>query len=133
MVATSSPRSPRTWRAGLRPTRSAAPSAIPCVCPRSLRNGHTDGHVTGHVVHVDRFGNLITDIPGGWVGEGRWCVEIAGRRINQFGTTYADATAGALLILVSSAGTLEIAARDGNAAAQLGVGVGDAAILRPVV
>ena len=94
---------------------------------------HTDGHVAGHVIHVDRFGNLITDIPGGWVGEGRWCVEIAGRRISQFGTTYADATAGALLILVSSAGTLEIAARDGNAAAQLGVGVGEAAIFRPVL
>ena len=88
--------------------------------------------MAGHVIHLDRFGNLITDIPGGWVGEGRWCVEIASRRISHFGTTYADAPAGALLFLVSSAGTLEIAARDGNAAAQLGVGVGEAAILGPV-
>ena len=36
---TSSPRPPRTSRAGLRPVRSAALSAIPCVCPRSLRIG----------------------------------------------------------------------------------------------
>ena len=102
---------------------------LPTVAPQR----RADGHVAGHIIHVDRFGNLITDIPGGWVDEGRWCVEIAGRRISHFGTTYADATTGALLILVSSAGTLEIAARDGNAAAQLGVGVGEAAILRPVV
>ena len=105
------------------------PVRLPTVAP--LRRA--DGHVAGHVIHVDRFGNLITDIPGGWVGEGRWCVEIAGRQMSQFGATYADATSGTLLILVSSAGTLEIAARDGNAAAQLGVGVGETTILRPIV
>ena len=104
------------------------PVRLPSIAPEQ----HADRGVTGRVVHVDRFGNLITNILGGWVDEGRWYVEIAGRRISRFGTTYADATVGALLILVSSAGTLEIAARDGNAAAQLSVGVGEAAILRPI-
>jgi S-adenosylmethionine hydrolase len=104
------------------------PVRLPMVAPQR----RADGHVAGHVIHVDRFGNLITDIPGGWVHEGRWCVEIAGRRISQVGMTYADATTGALLMLVSSAGTLEIAARGGNAAAQLGVGVGETTILRPI-
>ena len=118
---------------GVAPHALGSPISDPVRLPTVAPQRRADGHVAGHVIHVDRFGNLITDIPGGWVGEGRWCVEIAGRRISQFGTTYADATAGALLILVSSAGTLEIAARDGNAAALLGVGVGEAAILRPVV
>jgi S-adenosyl-L-methionine hydrolase (adenosine-forming) len=119
--------------------RGVAPHALgsligdPVRLPTAAPLRRADGHVAGHVIHVDRFGNLITDIPGGWVGENRWCIEIAGRRISHFGTTYADATAGALLILVSSAGTLEIAARDGNAAAQLGVRVGEAAILGPIV
>ena len=118
--------------------RGVAPHALgsligdPVRLPTAAPLRRADGHVAGHVIHVDRFGNLITDIPGGWVDEGRWYVEIAGRRVSQFGATYADATAGALLILVSSAGTLEIAARDGNAAAQLGVGVGETTILRPV-
>ena len=117
---------------GVAPHALGRPISDPVRLPLVAPQRRADGHVTGHVIHVDRFGNLITDIPGEWVGEGRRCVEIAGRRISQFGMAYADATAGVLLILVSSAGTLEIAARDGNAATLLGVGVGDAAILRPV-
>ena len=117
---------------GVAPHALGSPISDPVRLPAVAPQRRADGSVTGRVVHVDHFGNLITDIPGGWMGEGHWSVEIAGRRINRFGTTYADATAGALLILVSSAGTLEIAACDGNAAAQLGVGVGETAILRPI-
>jgi S-adenosyl-L-methionine hydrolase (adenosine-forming) len=117
---------------GIAPHALGSPITDPVRLPLVAPQRRTDGHVAGHVVRVDRFGNLITDIPGGWVGEDCWCVEIAGRRISQFGMTYADVTTGALLILMSSAGTLEIAARDGNAAVLLGVGVGEAVILRPV-
>ena len=104
------------------------PVRLPLVMPQH----HDDGHVTGHIIHVDRFGNLITDIPGGWVRDNRWYTEIAGQRISQFGTTYESAAAGALLALVSSAGTVEIAVRGGNAAARLSVGVGEAVTLWPV-
>jgi S-adenosylmethionine hydrolase len=117
---------------GVAPRTLGSPISDPVRLPTVAPLRRADGHVAGRVIHVDHFGNLITDIPGGCVGEGRWCVEIAGRRISHFGTTYADATTGALLLLVSSAGTLEIAARDGNAAAQLGVGVGETTILRPI-
>ena len=118
---------------GVAPHALGSPISDPVRLPLVASQRHRDGHVTGQVVLVDHFGNLITDIPGGWVSEGRWYAEIADRRINHFGGTYADATAGAFLILMSSAGTLEIAARDGNAAALLGVGVGEALNLRPVV
>jgi S-adenosylmethionine hydrolase len=117
---------------GVAPRTLGSPISDPVRLPTVAPLRRADGHVAGRVIHVDHFGNLITDIPGGCVGEGRWCVEIAGRRISHFGTTYADATTGALLLLVSSAGTLEIAARDGNAAAHLGVGVGETTILRPI-
>ena len=102
------------------PLRWAASSAIRCVCPWSLRS-RTDGPVTGHVVHVDRFGNLITDVPAAWVGGVGVPYET---RAGDQPCTYADAPVGALLMLVGSAGTLEIAERDGNAAALLGVGAG---------
>jgi S-adenosyl-L-methionine hydrolase (adenosine-forming) len=117
---------------GVPPREFGSPISDPVRMPTAAPQRTAEGHVTGHAIHVDRFGNLITDIPGRWAGEGRWCVEIAGRRINQFGATYADAPSGTLLFLVSSAGTLEIAVRDGNATAQLGVGVGEPVILRPV-
>jgi S-adenosylmethionine hydrolase len=117
---------------GVAPRTLGSPISDPVRLPTVAPQRRADGHVAGHIIHVDRFGNLITDIPGGWVDEGRWCVEIAGRQVSQFGATYEVAETGTLLVLVSSAGTLEIAARDGNAAAQLGVGVGEAAILEPV-
>jgi S-adenosylmethionine hydrolase len=69
------------------------------------------------VVHVDRFGNLITDIGG---GELRGAVRIAGRTIEPV-TTFADVEAGALLAYVGSAQTIEIAVREGSAAERLGV------------
>lgn len=117
---------------GVVPHALGSPISDPVRLPQVAPDRRTDGQVTGHIVHVDHFGNLITDIVARWVGEGRWCVELAGRHISQFGTTYADVAAGAQVILVSSAGTLEIATRDGNAAVQLGVGVGEPVILRPV-
>ena len=103
------------------------PVRLPLVMPQR----HSDGHITGHIIHVDRFGNLITDISGGWLQDRCWRAEIAGRRISQFGATYADATSGVLLVLVNSYGTVEIAVREGNAAARLGVGVGEPVILWP--
>jgi hypothetical protein len=116
---------------GTVPRDLGSPVTDPVRLPELAAQRGADGHFIGHIIHVDRFGNLITDIPGGWMRGGRWYAEVAGRRIGHFGSTYADAVAGALLILVSSGGTLEIAARDGNAAAQLNVGVGEVVILRP--
>jgi S-adenosylmethionine hydrolase len=85
---------------------------------------HGDGYITGQVIYVDRFGNLITDIPGEWVVGDGWHCEIAGRQIERVTMSYAAAAQGGLLALVSSAGTVEIAVRDGNAASLLGVSVG---------
>lgn len=77
----------------------------------------------GSVVHVDRFGNLITDIPASWV-PGSACVVVAGRRVGPMRRTYGDVRAGELVALIGSAGFLEISVRNGSAAAVLGVGPG---------
>ncbi len=76
----------------------------------------------GSVRTVDRFGNLVTDIPGSALESG--CeVEIAGRRIVA-ASTYGDVSPGQLVALVGSDGTVEVAVRDGSAASALGVGPG---------
>jgi hypothetical protein len=85
-----------------------------------------DGRVDGQVVHVDQFGNLITDIPAEWVADGRWLCRVGGEVITRLSGTYADASPGALVALVSSGDTVEIAERDGNAARRLGVKAGEA-------
>ncbi|MEQ8329090.1 MAG: SAM-dependent chlorinase/fluorinase [Longimicrobiales bacterium] len=76
----------------------------------------------GRVRTVDRFGNLVTDVPGERLAAG---VEMAGRRIGSAGT-YGEVAIGALVALVGSDGTVEVAVRDGSAAERLGVGVGEA-------
>jgi S-adenosyl-L-methionine hydrolase (adenosine-forming) len=67
------------------------------------------GH--GRVVHVDRYGNLITDLPAADAGG---AVAIAGQTLPLV-TTYEDVAPGKLLAYIGSQGTVEIAVRDGRA------------------
>jgi len=71
------------------------------------------------VVHVDHYGNLVSNIAGDRAADAR--VQVAGRELS-LQTTYGDVAPGELLAYVGSFGLLEIAARDGSAAAVLGIG-----------
>ncbi|HXX48783.1 MAG TPA: SAM-dependent chlorinase/fluorinase [Myxococcota bacterium] len=82
----------------------------------------------GEVVHVDRFGNLITNLTAPEAA-GAASVELAGRRL-PLSRTYGDAAPGALVALVGSSGKIEIAANGASAAAALGAGAGLVVILR---
>jgi S-adenosyl-L-methionine hydrolase (adenosine-forming) len=82
----------------------------------------------GEILFVDHFGNLITNIPGEALTAK---VQPVGVKVNDFEVSrwvrsYAEAEAGAVIALVSSAGLLEIALSQGNAARKLGVDVGTA-------
>jgi len=78
----------------------------------------------GHIVHVDRFGNLISNVPGDWLGgETNWVAEISGYYASLH-RTYADVVTGALLALVGSHGYLEFAVNGGSAAEIVAAGVG---------
>jgi S-adenosylmethionine hydrolase len=83
-----------------------------------------NGEIAGHVIHVDRFGNLMTNIPGAWLAGRTWTCEIAGVLVRGPDSTYAAAPGGGLLLLVSSNGAAEIAAREASAAERLGAGSG---------
>ena len=78
---------------------------------------HADG-VNGVVVHVDRFGNLVTNIPAGEaVGE---CFVRVGRMEVEVRNTYGDVDVGELVAHAGSRGLVEIAMRDGRAADRIG-------------
>jgi S-adenosylmethionine hydrolase len=85
------------------------------------------GRLSGVVLYVDRFGNLVTNIDAAALAAFP-CREvsttIADVQVRGIATAYADVERGALLAVVGSFGLLEIARRDGSAAAALGVGVG---------
>ena len=101
-------------------TRIGDPVRRPALMAKRLGNGE----IGGHVVHVDRFGNLISNIPVSWLGNAIWECQVGGERIVGPSQTYASAAPGELLLLISSNGTAEIAMREGNASQRLGVRAG---------
>ncbi len=85
--------------------------------------------LVGHVVHVDRFGNLITDLTGADLRRfARPTVFVAGGKIAEISHHYAERTG--LLALVGSSGYLEVAIAGASAATALGLKVGDEVVLR---
>src|SRR5258706_8709640 len=85
---------------------------------------HHDGTaVMGEVLYVDRFGTLISNIPGPDVEPGVR-IRVAGTDVGALRRTFGDVERGTLVAFVGSGGTVEVAVRDGSAARLLGVGVG---------
>ncbi len=105
----------------------------------------SDGSLLGEVIHVDAFGNLVTNIrredlvalldsdAGSEPQElaERFRVETAGSSIVALSETYAAVTAGALLALIGSSGRLEVSINLGNAAWYLGVAAGEPVRVQP--
>lgn len=87
------------------------------------------GGIAGRIIHIDHFGNCITNITVRHLEEAgidqNLVVEIIDQRIEGLCRTYADVAPGALVALIGSSGRLELSVRNGNAARTLGVGVGD--------
>jgi S-adenosylmethionine hydrolase len=79
--------------------------------------------VVGEVIYVDRFGTLVSNIPGSQVDPGVR-VKVADTEVGALRRTYGDVEPGQLLAYVGSGGTVEIAVRGGSAARMVGVGVG---------
>jgi S-adenosyl-L-methionine hydrolase (adenosine-forming) len=72
----------------------------------------------GCIQHIDRFGNLITNIPAQTVQHQNWTA-IVGQKSIPSCQTYADGAIGELLALMGSHDWLEIAVNQGSAQAQL--------------
>ena len=95
-------------------------------CAAAFRAGD---EIVGRVVHIDRFGNIITNVDEQMLAamdRTRISVSIAGRQTHGLKATYSDAATGQMIALIGSTGQLELALRDGNAAAALGASIGDA-------
>jgi len=75
----------------------------------------------GRVVHVDRFGNLVTDIPSDWLPPGPCRATVDGRSTARRAGHYAEVPPGEPALLPGSLGTLEIAAGGASLARLWGV------------
>jgi S-adenosyl-L-methionine hydrolase (adenosine-forming) len=100
---------------------------------------HEDGAIVAHVRYVDRFGNLQLDA-------GHDDLTDSGLRLGRptelelqdgvryrvhYARTFADADAGELLLYEDAQRRLAVAVSHGDAAARLGLGVGDELRIRP--
>ena len=85
--------------------------------------------IEGRIIHVDRFGNLVSNIRLASSSEFDVTeVEIEGSVIQGLSESYASGEA--LLAIIGSSGYLEVAARDGSAAQELGAGMGSEVTVR---
>ena len=87
--------------------------------PEPVRQGRV---MHAQVIHVDRFGNLITNVPGDAFPPDGVSITIGGARIRGLAPSYAAAARGTLVAVVNSWNLVEIAVRDGSAHERLGAG-----------
>jgi S-adenosyl-L-methionine hydrolase (adenosine-forming) len=85
--------------------------------------------LTGEVIHVDSFGNIITNISRGIFESAtrgkRFRIMTNGKTIDRLSRTYEDVPPGKALALFGSLEMLEIATHGGRADRQIGAGKGD--------
>ena len=82
----------------------------------------TDCEVLGEALHIDRFGNIATNIEAAHLppaGEEGLLVEIGWARLERIARHYSEVPVGEMVALIGSSGRLEIAVREGNAAERL--------------
>jgi len=88
-----------------------------------------DGSLRGRVIHIDVFGNLVTDVRCEDLPAERSTVEVAGQRIVGLSPTYQEGAE--IVAVVGSSGYLEIAAPRASAAELLGAALGIPVLVRP--
>ena len=96
--------------------------------PRPAPLHADDGSVRGEVIHVDSFGNLITNLRAGDLPGADVLLEVAGNMIEGISPSYQQREG--LLLLIGSSGYLEVAESNGSAAKQTGASIGARVIAR---
>lgn len=91
-----------------------------------------DEHIECHVIHVDRFGNLITNLSDTeltqWLAGSRPHIDLDGERIPLM-KTFSSVAKLRPLAYFGSSGQLEIAVREGSAARYFGAAQGHAVVV----
>ncbi len=96
-----------------------------------------DAGLEVHVIHVDRFGNLVTDLVEPdlrvWqeeMGGEEIVISVGDDAIKEISKTYAGGEPGELVALFGSTGRLEIAVNQGSAAERLGLERGTIVVIK---
>jgi len=110
---------------GLPPINFGEATTSVTMLPLSRPHLRPDGSLVGHIIHIDSFGNLITDIKSDVLPGAKQVItiEVCNQLISRLSRTYAETNG--LLALIGSSGYLEIALKEGNACALLSAEIGN--------
>jgi S-adenosylmethionine hydrolase len=86
--------------------------------PHALARAQTDGGVMGQVVHIDRFGNLVTNIHASQL-PARSRITVGSTVIDRISDAYSDVETGGVLAIIGNTGRLQISINRGSAAKKL--------------
>lgn len=110
---------------GFPPIQFGEPVSSVEMLPQPRPVARPDGSLLGHILHIDSFGNLITNIKSEDIlqQEQPPAVEVGQRLISGLCHTYAEGSG--LVALIGSSGYLEVSLKGGNASSLLDAKVGD--------
>jgi S-adenosyl-L-methionine hydrolase (adenosine-forming) len=90
---------------------------------------HKEDELQGEIIHIDHFGNAITNVSRAelerFVSGSQVAVRTGGLTLSVIVDTYGNREAGTLIALIGSSNFLEIAVNQGNAAKTCGLQRGD--------
>ena len=86
--------------------------------PHALAARDPGGGIAGEIVHIDRFGNLVTNIDASQLPS-RPRITVGSTVIDRVSDHYGEVEVGGVLAIIGSTGKLEISINRGNAARKL--------------
>jgi len=98
--------------------------------PHALAKAEPNGSILGEIVHIDRFGNLVTNIQASQLPEHSRVI-VGSTVIDRIIEAYGDVESGGVLAIVGSTGKLEISVNRGSAAKKLFVSRTDPVRVEP--
>lgn len=99
---------------------------------REFRFAQTDAadSQAGRVLHVDRYGNLITSFRVSDFAQKPFDLVVHSTRVDQYSESYSAAPKGQIVVVPGSGGYLEVSVNQGDAAQATGASRGSAVTLR---
>lgn len=91
---------------------------------------HPDGTITGHIIHIDHFGNLITNIKSNYIKNKKKGIKITIKETTIKGLSQYYAERKGIIALIGSSNHLEIALHNGSAQKYFGSALGDEVIIQ---
>lgn len=95
--------------------------------PRAI----SDRIFAAEIIHIDRFGNLVTNLQRNNLPES-FAIEIGGTRINRICRFYAEGDENELILIFGSSGRLEISAVNNSAAEILRINRNSKILVKPI-